>query len=275
MGSAPGAGLAEAESWLRFTLVPELGSAAQRRLLAALGSPEDALAASVGSLERLVGREAAEALKRGPEPARIAAALRWLEGDGACLLTLADPDYPAGLLQIADPPVVLYARGRIELLQRPALAVVGSRNPTPGGVADAAAFAEALSNAGLDHRQRPGAGHRRGRAPRRAGGRLFQHRGAGHRPRSSLSGAQPRPRAPLEQRGADGLGVRAGHPGDARRTFPRRNRIISGLARGCLVVEAALRSGSLITARQALEQGREVFAIPGRFIRRCPRAVIG
>jgi DNA processing protein len=140
---------AEAQTWLRFTLVAELGSAGQRKLLATFGSPEDALAASVGSLEAIVGRQQAEALKRGPDPGRVAAALSWLESTASRLLTLADTDYPAALLEIADPPVVLYARGRTELLNRPALAMVGSRNPTPGGVADAAAFAEALSNAGL------------------------------------------------------------------------------------------------------------------------------
>jgi DNA processing protein len=262
MGSGPGAGLAEAESWLRFTLVPELGSAAQRRLLTALGSPEDALAASVGSLERLVGREAAEALKRGPEPARIAEALRWLEGDGAGLLTLADAHYPAGLLQMADPPVVLYARGRTELLQRPALAVVGSRNPTPGGVADAAAFAEALSNAGLTIVSGLALGidtaaHRGGLAGASSSIAVL---GTG------LDRVYPARNRDLAHRlSSAGLMLSEfplGTPAMAQ-NFPRRNRIISGLARGCLVVEAALRSGSLITARLALEQGREVFAIPG------------
>jgi DNA processing protein len=262
MEPAPRAGLAEAESWLRFTLVPELGSAAQRRLLAALGSPEDALAASVGSLERFIGREAAEALKRGPEPARIAEALRWLEGEGARLLTLADADYPRGLLQTADPPVVLYARGRIELLQRPALAIVGSRNPTPGGVADAAAFAQALSNAGLTIVSGLALGidtaaHRGGLAGASSSIAVL---GTG------LDRVYPARNRELAHR-LSNEGVMLSEfalatPAMAQ-NFPRRNRIISGLARGCLVVEAALRSGSLITARLALEQGREVFAIPG------------
>ncbi len=262
MGPAPGAGPAEAESWLRFTLVPEFGGAAQRRLLAALGSPEDALAASVNALERLVGRAAAEALKRGPEPARIAEALRWLEGEGACLLTLADPHYPAGLLETADPPVVLYARGRTELLQRPALAVVGSRNPTPGGVADAAAFAEALSNAGLTIVSGLALGidtaaHRGGLAGASSSIAVL---GTG------LDRVYPaRNRDLAHHLSAAGLMLSEfalATPAMAQ-NFPRRNRIISGLARGCLVVEAALRSGSLITARLALEQGREVFAVPG------------
>ena len=262
MGRPSGATRAEAEPWLRFTLVPELGSAAQRRLLAALGSPEEVLAASAPTLERVVGREAAAALKRGPDPAHIAAALSWLEGDSARLLSLADPDYPQALLQIPDPPVTLYARGRIELLRHPALAIVGSRNPTPGGIADAAAFAEALSNAGLTIVSGlalgiDAAAHRGGLAGSASSiavlgtgvDRIYpaRNRDLAHR----LSG--------------EGLMLSEfplGTPATAH-NFPRRNRIISGLARGCLVIEAALRSGSLITARQALEQGREVFAVPG------------
>ncbi len=258
---APGASLAEAEAWLRFTLVPELGGGAQRRLLAALGSPGDALSASLGALEPLVGRAAAQALKRGPEPARVADALRWLESGGH-LLTLADPQYPPGLLQTADPPVVLYARGRCELLQSPGLAIVGSRNPTPGGVADAAAFAEALSNAGLAIVSGLALGidtaaHRGGLAGSASSIAVL---GTG------LDRVYPARNRDLAHRlGSEGLMLSEfalGTPAMAQ-NFPRRNRIISGLARGCLVVEAALRSGSLITARLALEQGREVFAIPG------------
>ncbi len=262
MGPLSGATRAEAESWLRFTLVPEVGSAAQRRLLATFGSPEDALAASVNSLERVVAREAAAALKRGPEPARIDAALSWLEGEGTRLLSLADPDYPAGLLQIADPPVVLYACGRVELLRQPALAIVGSRNPTPGGVADAAAFAEALSNAGLTIVSGlalgiDAAAHRGGLAGAASSIAVL---GTG------VDRVYPARNRDLAHRlSSAGLLVSEfalGTPASAQ-NFPRRNRIISGLARGCLVIEAALRSGSLITARQALEQGREVFAVPG------------
>jgi DNA processing protein len=262
MGALSGAARAEAESWLRFTLVPDLGSAAQRRLLTALGSPEDALAASPATLERVVGREATLALKRGPDPERIASALSWLEGDGARLLSLADPDYPQALLQIADPPVVLYARGHVELLRQPALAIVGSRNPTPGGVADADAFAEALSNAGLTIVSGlalgiDAAAHRGGLA---GAGSSIAVLGTG------VDRVYPARNRDLAQRlSGEGLMVSEfalGTPASAQ-NFPRRNRIISGLARGCLVIEAALRSGSLITARQALEQGREVFAVPG------------
>jgi DNA processing protein len=253
---------AEAHTWLRFTLVTEVGSGGQRKLLAALGSPQEVLDAGVGSLEAIVGRQQAQALKRGPDPERVAAALSWLESNDSRLITLADADYPAALLQIADPPVVLYARGRTELLERPALAVVGSRNPTPGGVADAAAFAEALSNAGLTIVSGlalgiDAAAHRGGLAGASSSIAVL---GTG------LDRIYPARNRDLAHRlSSEGLMLSEfplGTPAQAH-NFPRRNRIISGLARGCLVVEAALRSGSLITARQALEQGREVFAIPG------------
>jgi DNA processing protein len=262
MGPAAGGHFAEAQNWLRFTLVTEVGSAAQRRLLAALGSPENVLAASIGSLEAIVGRPQAEALKRGPDPARVAAALSWLESGNSRLITLADTDYPAALLEIADPPVLLYARGRTELLQRPALAMVGSRNATPGGAADAAAFAEAVSNAGLTIVSGLALGidtaaHSGGLAGASSSIAVL---GTG------LDRVYPARNRDLAHRlSSEGLMLSEfplGTPAMAQ-NFPRRNRIISGLARGCLVVEAALRSGSLITARQALEQGREVFAIPG------------
>ena len=262
MAPATGAHSAEAQTWLRFTLVAEVGAAAQRRLLAALGSPEEVLAASIGSLEPIVRRQQAEALARGPDPAQVAAALSWLESSDSRLITLADSDYPAALLEIADPPVVLYARGRAELLHGPALAMVGSRNPTPGGVADAAAFAEALSNSGLTIVSGLALGidtaaHRGGLAGTSSSIAVL---GTG------LDRVYPARNRELAHRlSSEGLMLSEfplGTPAVAQ-NFPRRNRIISGLARGCLVVEAALRSGSLITARQALEQGREVFAIPG------------
>jgi DNA processing protein len=256
------AGFAEAESWLRLTLVADLGNTAQRRLLSALGSPDEVLAASLMALAPIAGRQLAEAIKHGPDPARLAAALRWLESDGNRLITLADAAYPAGLVEIADPPLVLYARGRAELLQRSALAIVGSRNATPGGMADAASFAEALSNAGLTIVSGLALGidtaaHEGGLAGASSSIAVL---GTG------VDRIYPARNRDLAHRlSVDGLIISEfplATPAMAQ-NFPRRNRVISGLARGCLVVEAALRSGSLITARQALEQGREVFAIPG------------
>lgn len=254
--------LAEAELWLRLTLVPELGTAAQRRLLVTLGGPDEVLGAGVGVLEKVVSRAQANAVKRGPERALLTRSMAWLEQPGARLISLADPDYPAALLEIADPPVVLYARGNFALLKNPALAIVGSRNPTPGGTADAAAFARALSDSGLTIVSGLALGidtaaHEGGM---RGACSSIAVLGTG------LDRVYPaRNRNLAVQLAESGLLLSEfplGTPPIAA-NFPRRNRIISGIACGCLVVEAAIRSGSLITAKEALEQGREVFAIPG------------
>jgi DNA processing protein len=254
--------LTDAAVWLRLCLVTGLGGATLRRLLTQFGTPHDALAAGLLALESTVGRDSAAAIKRGPDPQRLDAALAWLRQPGNHLLTLADSEYPQSLLQTADPPVVLYARGRLDLLQHPALAVVGSRNPTPGGLADAEAFAEALSQAGLTIVSGlalgiDAAAHRGGL---RGASSTIAVLGTGL---DRVYPARHRDLAyDIAQHGLLITEFALGTPAIAS-NFPRRNRIISGLARGCLVVEAALHSGSLITAKQALEQGRDVFAIPG------------
>lgn len=250
------------EAWLRFLLIPGVSGSNQRRLLREFGTPSDALHATASQLEHLIGREAALACRHGADPALVDASLAWLELPRNRLITLADLEYPKLLLQIADPPVALYARGQAPLLDRPALAVVGSRNATPGGAADANAFARALSDAGLTIVS--------GLA---LGIDAAAHRGGLAGSASSIAvlgtGADRvypgRNRNLAHQLSEEGLILTEfplGTPAVAA-NFPRRNRIISGLTRGCLVVEAALRSGSLITARLALDQGREVFAIPG------------
>jgi DNA processing protein len=250
------------EGWLRFTSISGLGPASQRKLLSAFGSVEAALQASVADVIRVVGARAGDAWRVGADVQAVGAALAWAGAADNHLIALDDPHYPAALLQTADPPLLLYAKGRLELLQQSALAVVGSRSATPAGVRDAESFAEALSDAGLvivsglavgidaaAHR-----GGLRGRASSIAvvGTGLdkvypARHRGLAHE---------------LASAGLLLSEFSLGTPPLAA-NFPRRNRVISGLARGCLVVQAALRSGSLITARQALDQGREVFAIPG------------
>ena len=253
---------ADAQAWLRLSLVTGLGGAQLRRLLAQFGSPQDVLAAGVPALESVVGHDATTAIKRGPDPQRLDTALAWLQRPDNQLVTLADREYPGLLLEAADPPVVLYACGRVELLRHAALAVVGSRNPTPGGMADAEAFAQALSQAGLTIVSGlalgiDAAAHRGGL---RGNSSTIAVLGTGL---DRVYPARHRDLAhDIAQRGLLVSEFALGTPAIAS-NFPRRNRIISGLARGCLVVEAALRSGSLITARQALEQGREVFAIPG------------
>ncbi len=193
----------------------------------------------------------------------VDAALRWLDGGSdRYVVTLADAAYPPALLQTPDPPSILYVHGNLDLLRHPALAVVGSRNPTGRGAEDAEAFALALSNAGLTVVSGlalgiDAAAHRGGL---QGAGSSIAVVGTGI---DRVYPARNRDLAhALSQRGALVSELPLGTP-PVPANFPRRNRIISGLARGCLVVEAALHSGSLITARQALEQGREVFAVPG------------
>lgn len=253
---------AQLEAWLHVTLVPGIGGARLRRLLSAFGSPERVRTAARSQLTPLIGEEGASAIQQGAPSAQIESALRWLEQPGNRLLTLADEDYPPLLLQTADPPAVLYVRGRAELLRHPAIAIVGSRSPTAGGVSNAEAFAQALSEAGLTAIS--------GLA---LGIDAAAHRGALRAVSSSVAvcgtgldrvyPARNRELArQLAEQGALVSEFPLGTPPVAS-NFPRRNRIISGLSSGCLVVEAAIHSGSLITARQALDQGREVFAIPG------------
>jgi len=192
----------------------------------------------------------------------VARALAWAAEPGHSIITLADETYPRLLLEIPDPPALLYARGRIELLARPALAIVGSRNATQQGEANAEALAKALSNSGFTVVSGlalgiDAAAHRGGLA---GAGSTVAVLGTGidvvYPSRNTALAAE------IAERGLLICEFPLG-TAPAAQNFPRRNRLISGLARGCLVVEAALASGSLITARAAAEQGREVFAIPG------------
>jgi len=239
----------ELEAWLRFALAPKLGPAKQRKLLAAFGGPQEVLDAVPGEVTRVAGAAAATSLSAGADSTLVGQTLNWLRESGNHLLSLADTRYPRPLLEVADPPVLLFAKGRLDLLDCPAIAIVGSRQATPRGARDAEAFAQALSNAGLSI------------VSGLAGiGSSIAVVGTG------LDKVYPARNRELAHRlAAEGLLLSEfplGTPPLAS-NFPRRNRVISGLARGCLIVEAALPSGSLITARQALEQGREVFAIPG------------
>ncbi|MEX1074526.1 MAG: DNA-processing protein DprA [Burkholderiales bacterium] len=249
-------------SWLQLTLAPGLGAAAIRGLLAQFGLPENIFAAHRAQLERVVGPAAAALLRSDETAAAVDNALRWAEAPGHAVVTLADAEYPKLLLEIADPPPLLYAIGRLELLARPALAIVGSRNATAQGMRNAEQFAAAFSAAGLTIVSGlamgiDAAAHAGGLAGE---GSTVAVLGTG------IDVTYPRQNAPLAARIAESgllLSEFALGSAGAAQHFPRRNRLISGLAQGCLVVEAALASGSLITARAAAEQGREVFAIPG------------
>ncbi|NIR60117.1 MAG: DNA-processing protein DprA, partial [Gammaproteobacteria bacterium] len=136
-------------SWLQLTLTPGLGAAAIRGLLSQFGLPENILATPRAQLERAAGPAAAALLRTEETTAAVEQALRWAQTPGHAIVTLADTVYPRLLLEIADPPPLLYAAGRLELLGRPALAIVGSRNATAQGTRNAEQFAQAFSAAGL------------------------------------------------------------------------------------------------------------------------------
>jgi DNA processing protein len=261
-GSDSDRAIDDVEAWLRFALAPKLGPAKQRRLLAAFGGPQEVLDAPAAEVTRVAGPAAADALSAAADSALVSHTLSWLREADNHLLSLADTRYPRPLLEIADPPVLLFAKGRLDLLDHPAIAIVGSRQATPRGMQDAEAFAQTLSNVGLTIVSGlalgiDSAAHRGGLA---GIGSSIAVVGTG------LDKVYPARNRDLAHRlAAEGLLLSEFPLGTAplAANFPRRNRVISGLVQGCLIVEAALPSGSLITARQALEQGREVFAIPG------------
>jgi DNA processing protein len=258
---------ADFEAWFRLLETPRLGRQNARRLLAAFGSPEAVLGARGPALKQVVPAPLVAALTgKPPEPfgQRLEAATRWLAGDAAHhALVLGDPAYPPRLLQSPDPPLLLFVRGSVEPLSRFSLAIVGSRFPSAQGAENARAFAAALSTQGLVIVS--------GLA---LGIDAAAHQGAleGSAPTVAVLGAGPEQPYPTRNAALAGRIVAAGgalvseYPPGApplAEHFPERNRIIAALSLGTLVVEAALKSGSLITARLASEAGREVFAIPG------------
>ncbi len=262
---------AERAAWLRLLLTPGLGARTARELLVAFGLPQSIFDAAPAALARAVPEALARTLATPPErtvAAAIDAAEVWLAGaSDRFLLTLADADYPPLLLASADPPPVLFGAGRRELLALPALAIVGSRSATRQGEANASAFAHTLAHAGLTVVSGLAAGI--DAAAHRGALRAADEGGPGATIAVVGTGidvvypAQHRDLAErIRSRGLLLSEFALGTP-PLPHNFPRRNRIIAALARGVLVVEAALRSGSLITARLAAELGREVFAIPG------------
>jgi DNA processing protein len=261
---------AELAAWLRLTLAPGLGSQAARQLLRAFGLPSAIFQQDVAALTQVLAQGQASALRQEPPDfeQHIAKTWDWLQQDTAqrALVTLGDPEYPESLLQIADPPLLLYRLGRPLSQAGACLAMVGSRNPTAQGLQNAQAFARALAGHGLTIVSGlalgvDGAAHEgalEGAAAEAMAtiavvgtglDRVYpaRHRALAHRiaERGAIVSEYPIGTPPLPQ------------------NFPRRNRLISGLSLGTLVVEAAVQSGSLITARLAAEQGKEVFAIPG------------
>lgn len=237
-------------SWLELLRAPGMGPATLNPLLAEHGDPRLACQRS-------------EALRRySPDPARIEADLAWCALPGNHLIPLTDPRYPALLKRLDDAPTALFVHGDPDCLALPQLAMVGSRNPSDGGRTNARQFSRYLAAAGLtitsglalgiDAAAHEGALD--------ADGITIAVTGTG------LDRVYPASHRELAHRIAEqGALISEFPPGTPPRpgNFPRRNRLISGLALGTLVVEATLKSGSLITAQRALEQNREVFAIPG------------
>ena len=260
---------ADTRAWLRLVYSPGIGPVALRRLLRSFGLPQQVLQCDASRLRGLLAPAAIDALLGEPPAALrelLARAVDWLAEPGHHLLTLADPCYPRQLLEIHDPPPLLWARGDPALLGRPRmLAVVGTRNPSAQGARDAHDFARALAQAGVCvvsglARGVDAQAHRGALRAGAGGGSTLAVLGHG------CDRVYPAAHRELARQVASaGLLVSEFALGEAPlpQHFPRRNRIISGLSRGVLVVEAALRSGSLITARLAAEQGREVFALPG------------
>ena len=252
----------ELASWLALNQINGLGNEGLRRLLQAFGTPTQIFATPSHILKQVVQPTVAESIAQGWHESELGAIAIWLEDPLNTIVTLADPDYPQALLNIPDPPLLLYVKGRRELLNQPTLAVVGSRNATAQGMKNAEAFALAVSNAGLCIAS--GMAHGIDAAAHRGGlrGASASIAVVGTGLDKVYPAANRDLAHQLAQHGVLISEFALATPPLAA-NFPRRNRIISGLSLGCLVVEASLQSGSLITARMALEQGRDVFAIPG------------
>jgi DNA processing protein len=252
-------------AWLRLLQIPGIGNETARKLLGVFGLPTQIFCAEFSALQLHVSPRIARSILQTDDVAtlnQIELTQNWLQQPGNFLLTLADARYPSALLTIPDPPLMLYVKGRLDLLSMPGIAVVGSRNATAQGVQNAENFSENLSQAGFCVSS--------GLA---AGIDTAAHQGALRGSGSTIAvigtGADivypARNRHLAHQIAEQGCIVSEyalATPAIAS-NFPRRNRIISGLAQAVLVIEAAAQSGSLITARMAAEQGRDVFAIPG------------
>jgi DNA processing protein len=255
----------ELSAWLTLAHTPGVPASAALALIATFGSPINALQAGPARLESAVGTVAARALldARHDPDGRVAQATAWAAQPGHAIVPFGDPAYPPALLTIYDPPPLLYIKGHLAALHRPTIAIVGSRNPTPQGLDNARSFARTLASAGMCV----------------VSGLALGIDGEAHRGALEVGGSTV---------GVVGTGVDVVYPSrhhalahdiaaqcgallsewplgapPVRRHFPQRNRLIAGLARGVLVIEAATHSGSLITARLANEIGREIFAVPG------------
>lgn len=253
-------------NWLALTHAPNLGPMKIQVLLDYFESPEAVLNAGNTAWQSAGLSEKTIQYLRAPDWDKVETDLKWAEQKNASILTLDDVDYPPMLKSIADAPTLLYVLGKKDVLQQPQLAMVGSRNPSHAGMDTAHDFAAYLAKMGLtvtsglalgiDAASHQGALSVTGES----GGYTVAVAGTG------LDRVYPARHRELAHHIAEnGVLISEYAPGTPPlpANFPRRNRIISGLSMGVLVIEAALHSGSLITARCAVEQGREVFAVPG------------
>lgn len=256
---------AEISAWLKLTLANGVGSSVQRSLLKEFGSPQAIFDAGELLIEKYIGQSKAQKLFAAQTDEIIEQTLTWLQlSEQHHIITLADENYPKILLNISDPPTIIYARGNIELLNHQGLAVVGSRNATPQGLLNAENFCQVIANFGLPIISGlalgiDSAAHKG--ALKAANGATLAVIGTGINRMYPASNKNLALQI-LEQNGL----IITEFPLNTSplpENFPRRNRLISGLSLGILVVEATIDSGSLITAKLAAEQGREVFAIPG------------
>jgi DNA processing protein len=248
--------------WLTLYHTPGVGSVTFHQLLDVIPNLEGLQDIGSGVLGRLGLPQASIKALQHPQQAAIMRDLEWHDKTGNRILCCNEPDYPLLLSQLPDPPPLLYVHGNVQVLNEPQLAMVGSRNPTASGRQTARDFSRHLSAAGLiitsglalgiDAASHQGALDAGGSTVAVMGTGLDRVYPARHRDLAREISGQ----------GALVSEFPVGTPPKAE-NFPRRNRIISGLSLGTLVIEAALRSGSLISARCAGEQGREVFAIPG------------
>ena len=252
----------EAEPWITLILCPGLSALVRRRLLDHYGDARALINAPPAELRQAgVSKESRNWLAR-PDCTAIGHCLDWLAGDNAHLVPLNDARYPPLLREIDDPPAALFVLGQAETLSEPQIAIVGSRSATPLGRSTAADFSRALSRRGLCivSGLAEGIDAAAHEAALECGGLTVGVCATG------LDRIYPRMHEQLAGRiSGQGALVSESPPGVKLHQwmFPRRNRIISGMSAGVLVVEAARRSGAGITARAAAEQGREVFAIPG------------
>jgi len=251
------------EAWIALDLLPAIGPRTVRKLLERFHSPERILSTPVSEIKEsgILNKAQIEALKNGPDEKKVGEVLGALEAAGAYALCLDDPAYPAVLRQIEDPPSVLYVKGSLDDFE-PAVAIVGTRSPSHYGKETAFTLARDLSTHGISIVSGLARGIDRQAHLGALDGIAVTVAVLG----SGVDTIYPPEHADLSdaiaKKGAVVSEFPPGTKPDAR-NFPRRNRIISGLSAGVIVIEASLPSGAMITARFAGEQGRLVMAVPG------------